>query len=121
MSLYLLRLQKDELWCKQKEQYKQNFIKSTQGFLHLKPRKREINRFDKFKDVEFSIKKRSDGRKHSLDGFKMWDILLEYGSLKQLDGMYDIVYDLYIGGYIISQQWCAYENLYDCRYYQIYN
>lgn len=120
MTLYLLQKQNDEFWEEQKGKNKQAYIKSVKGLLHAKKKIHERTILDKFKDVEFEIKKRPDGRKHSLDGFKMWDVLLDFGSIKQLDGMYDIVYDLYLGEYITSQQWCAYENLYDHRYYQIY-
>jgi len=120
MTQYMLEKQREEMWERQKEENKQTYVSSMKGLLRPKPRKREKTILDVFRDCRFNIRQREDGKRHSLDRFNVWDVVSENGSIEQLCVLYDIVYPLYLEEYITPEQWCAFENLYDHRYYEIY-
>lgn len=107
MTLYLLHLQKEQMWEEKKEEYKQNFVKSMKGLLHRKLKPKQKTAFDSFKKMTFS---KNASPVHRFEGDCIWNTIQQC-SRNGVDRLYDYLYNLYLDHSLPPNEWWCFENL----------
>ena len=108
MSLYLLKLQQDEIFEARGYEIRNEYAKSLSGHLHKKKIKKEKDPLEKFKKMKM-MSKDIDGNK--LTNHCIYSVISELDDRNAINDCYDYMYTRYINDSITPDEWNCCENL----------